>query len=350
MAAAAVSGQKPPNDSACSSRRSSQKGAQPPEDSRNTTRSAGWRSSTPKAISWRAGQHRLEGMGHRVEDQRVEGPVRAERRHRDRTALVHADWDVELLGRPPQGLVGPVGERAAGAGVGPDEAGDEAEIAHGASQLVGRRSRVLQREEGRPEEAARVGGTVGGEPVVVGPSQRHAAGRLLDQREVEADGGIEDGLVDALAVHVGQAGHGVGAAGLRLGQRAEGGRVVEGGARPGQRAQRNGQDLRCADHHVLVAVGVGVDPRPLFVGQAGPGRLGFHHVPVGVDDRAGVRREGRLAHATAVTRQSSRAGSGWRNSAAAFPPATARSSSSGSAPHVSARTRWVSGHEESAWG
>ena len=157
-------------------------------------------------------------------------------------------------------------------------------------------------------------------------------------------------MVDALEVHVGQAGHGVGAAGLRLGQRSEGGRVVEGGAWPGQRTQRDGQDLGAAHHDVLVAVGVGVDMRPLCVGQAGPGRLGFHHVPVRVHDRAGVRREGRLAHATAVTRQSSRAGNGWRNSLAAFPPATARSSSSGSVPHVSARTRWVSGHDESAWG
>ena len=46
------SGQNPPNEPACSSRRSSQNGAQPPEDSKKTTRSPGWRSSTPKAMSW----------------------------------------------------------------------------------------------------------------------------------------------------------------------------------------------------------------------------------------------------------------------------------------------------------
>ena len=47
-----MSGQKPPNDSACSSRRSSQKGAQPPDDSRKSRRRPGWRSRVPNAISW----------------------------------------------------------------------------------------------------------------------------------------------------------------------------------------------------------------------------------------------------------------------------------------------------------
>ena len=102
----------------------------------------------------RAGEHRLEGVGHRVEDQRVEGPVGAESRHRDRAALVHADGDVELFCCPPQGLVGRMGEGATGAGVGPDEAGDEAEFGDRPPQLVGRRSRILQREESSPEEPA----------------------------------------------------------------------------------------------------------------------------------------------------------------------------------------------------
>ena len=47
----AMSGQKPPKDSACSSRRSSQNGAQPPEDSKKRRRSPGWRSSVPNAMS-----------------------------------------------------------------------------------------------------------------------------------------------------------------------------------------------------------------------------------------------------------------------------------------------------------
>ena len=46
-----MSGQKPPNVSACSSRRSSQNGTHPPPDSRKTIRRSGWRSSVPRATS-----------------------------------------------------------------------------------------------------------------------------------------------------------------------------------------------------------------------------------------------------------------------------------------------------------
>ena len=46
-----ISGQNPPKDSACSSRRSNQYGAQPPPDSSHTTFRVGWRSNTPKATS-----------------------------------------------------------------------------------------------------------------------------------------------------------------------------------------------------------------------------------------------------------------------------------------------------------
>ena len=44
-------GQNPPKVSACSSRRSSQKGTHPPPDSRNTMLRLGWRSRVPRAIN-----------------------------------------------------------------------------------------------------------------------------------------------------------------------------------------------------------------------------------------------------------------------------------------------------------
>ena len=75
-----------------------------------------------------AGQHLLERVRHGVQDQRVEGAVGAERRHDHRAALVDADRHIELLGRVPQRVVGAVGQRAAEARVGPDEAGHEAEL------------------------------------------------------------------------------------------------------------------------------------------------------------------------------------------------------------------------------
>ena len=50
-------------------------------------------------------------------------------------------------------VVGAVGQRAPEAGVGPDEAGDEAELGHGPPQLARRRRRVLQRAAWPPRRA-----------------------------------------------------------------------------------------------------------------------------------------------------------------------------------------------------
>ena len=207
----------------------------------------------PEGDELRAGEHRLERVRHGVEDERVERAVRPERRHDHRAALVDADRHVELLGRLPHHVVGAVGERAAEAGVGADEAGDEAELGDGAAELAGRRRRVLQREHGGPEEPARVGGAVAGQPVVVGGGQGHRRRRVLHHREVQPDGRVQHGLVDALAVHVAQPGHRVRSAGLGVGQGAEGRGVVEGGAGTGEGAERHGQDLGVADDDVLVA-------------------------------------------------------------------------------------------------
>ncbi len=309
----------------------------------------------PERDELRAGQHLLERVRHGVEHQRVEGAVRPERGNDHRAALVDPDRDPELLGRVPHGVVGAVRQRPAAAGVGPDEPGDEAQLGHRPSQLAGRRVGVLQGQHRRPEEPPGVGGAVAGQPVVVGGRQRHRGAGVLDGREVQAEGRVQHGLVDALGVHVAQARPRVPPAGQGVGQRAEGGGVVEGGAGPSEVPERDGQDLGVAHHDVLVARRVGADPGPVGIRQARPGHLGLDHVPVGVDHGPGARRERvrpalcRGRHGRGV-RQSSAGGSGWRNRRLALPPATARSSSSGSAPQASVSTRWVSGHEESAWG
>ena len=212
---------------------------------------------------------------------------------------------------------------------------------------------VLQRQQRGTEQPGGVLGTVRGQPVVVVHGQTDGRLGVLDSREVQPDGRVEHGLVDALAVHVGQPGHRVAAAGLGVGQGAERRGVVEGGARAGQRTQRHGQDLGAADGDVFEAGGVCRDHRAVRLGQASPGAERLHRVAVGVDHRPGPGRQRggpvRAAHG-AGRRQSSTGGSGWRKRREALPPATARSSSSGSAPQVAASTAWVSGHEESAWG
>ena len=211
---------------------------------------------------------------------------------------------------------------------------------------------MLQGEHGRPEQAARVGRAVAGEPLVVGGGEGYRGGRVLQQGEIQPDGRVQHGLVDALSVHVVQPGDGVGPARLGVRQRAERRLVVEGGPGTGEVAQRDRQQLGVPDHDVLVAGAVGADAGPVPVGQTGPGRLRLHHMAVGVDDRAGAgwqRRSAAPVHVAAM-RQSSTSGSRWRNRRLALPPATARSSSSGSEPHVAVSTAWVSGHDESACG
>ncbi len=306
----------------------------------------------PEGDQLGAGQHGLEGVGHGVQDQRVEGAVRPEGRHVHRTALVNADGHVELLGGLPHHVVDAVGERAAQAGIGPDEARHQAELVDAAPELARRRHRVLQGEHGRPEEPARVGGAVPGQPLVVGGRQDHGRGGVLEEREVQPDGRVQHRLVDAFAVHVAQPGGRVRPARLGVGQRAERRGVVEARTRTGQVAQRHRQQLGVADHDVLVTGAVGADAGPVPVGQPCPGRLRFDHVTVGVDDRAGARWERTTALPAHVDgmRQSSTSGSRWRKRRLAFPPATARSSSSGSEPHVAASTACVSGHDESACG
>ncbi len=79
--------------------------------------------------------------------------------------------------------------------------------------------------------------------------------------------------------------------------------------------------------------------------------------PVGGDPVAMIEKLAELAVATHSGRRRSAVSASRRDRAgddgtglAAFPAAIARSSSSGSSPHVVRSTPWVSGHEESAWG
>ncbi len=67
----------------------------------------------------------------------------------------------------------------------------------------------------------------------------------------------------------------------------------------------------------------------------------FRHAP---------RAEPAQTPGVVMARQSSSGGRGWRNSRAAFPDASWRSSAGGSPANVAARTAWVSGQVESAWG
>ncbi len=245
----------------------------------------------------RAGEHLLEGVRHRVEDQRVERPVRAERRHGHRAALVDADRHVELLGGVPQRVVGPVRQRAPETGVRPDEAGDEPELGHGPPQLVHGGGRVLQRQHaprrrgGRdPPRSSRPASRCRRRP-----ARRPPRGPRRWRSTARWSGRGPTGRSPRRPCRPGGRA-GSEPPGCASAKRAEGRRVVEGRAGSGQRAERDGQDLGAAHRDVLVAVGVAVIDRPVGLGQLFEGRQRLDHMAVGVDHRPGPRREG-VAHA-----------------------------------------------------
>ena len=147
--------------------------------------------------------------------------------------------------------------------------------------------RILHGQHGCAEQAGGIGGAVPGQPVVVGGSHRGGRRGIGQCPEIEADGGVQDRLIDALGVHVGQTSHRIGASGLRLGQRHVAGRVGEVGAGCCQGAEGNGQDLLVTHRHVLEAMVIPVDGGPVDLRYCVPGCWRLDDVAVGVDHRGG---------------------------------------------------------------
>ncbi len=348
-----MSGQNPPKDSACSSSRSSQNGAQPPEDSRKSSRSPGWRSSVPNAISWAQASIDSNECDTAWRSKGLNGRSAAEGGDDDRAPLMDADGHVELLGRVPHDVVGAVGERTSLAGVGADEAGDETELGSRRDAARGPRRWVLQRNHGRTEEPARLDRAVPGQPVVVGGGEGHRSGGILDDGEIQADR-RDTGPPDRCPRRPCRAGGRPGpihrggrrpGGGRRLGRRRSS-RVGRGcrAARPGPRCRRSPRarspmrPRRC-----------GAGTASGSAAQADSGSTTWPSASTMGPARGGSG--GRPSTVTPVAmRQSLTSGSRCRKSRLALPPATARSSSSGSAPQVAASTRWVSGQDESACG
>ena len=232
-----------------------------------------------------ARQHLLEGVGHGVEHERVEGTVGPEGGDDHRAALVDGDGHGALLGGLPHRLVGAIRQRAPAARVGPYEGGHEPELVTGPAQLGGRGHGVLHRDHGRAEQPRGVGGAVRGQPVVVGAGDGHRGVGIVERPEVQPDRREQHGLVDALGVHVDQPRRRVGPSRVGVVEAEERLGVREARARRGQRAQRHGQDLLAVHHDVLVAVRVARDDGPVRLGDRRPGASGLHHVPVGVHDQ-----------------------------------------------------------------
>ena len=120
-------------------------------------------------------------------------------------ARVDADRDVEALGRLVEREDGRVVEVAAG-----DRAvqgqRDRPELAHGPGRLGHRVVDRRERQRGRRPQPLGVRRAVGGEPVVERTAAGHLEAGVTDRPQPEGERAIEDGDVDALAVHVGEPG------------------------------------------------------------------------------------------------------------------------------------------------
>src|SRR6516164_2268137 len=152
-----------------------------------------------------AGEHHL----HRVRDD-VAGAaaleaVDADRRHAARRTLVEADREIEILGRRPERLVIGMMDHLVVVGVGPNEAAAEAQFLFGKAYLGDREVDRLQWQHRDAEQAIGIGLAIIGEPAVVGAARRSGELGVLNRAGEQAEAWIEEGGVDAVGIHVGDA-------------------------------------------------------------------------------------------------------------------------------------------------
>ena len=133
--------------------------------------------------------------------------VDADLRHAAARALVETDGHVELLHLAPRRARSPgwCSMRPL-YGIGAEEARAHAQLLARVAHLLDGELDRLHRQHGHAEEAVGIGLAVVGEPAVVGAA--HGGGQLglLDRAGEEADARIEERGVDAVQVHVGNAG------------------------------------------------------------------------------------------------------------------------------------------------
>src|SRR5436309_1319406 len=244
------------------------------------------------------GQHHL----HRVRDD-VLGAARfeaidADLRHAAAGALVQADREIQLLDLVPEPIVVGVMEHAPVVGVRPQEARAHAETVARVPHLLDGGIDRLHRQHGDAEETVRVRLAVIGEPAVVRAADGGGERRILDGAGEESDARIEEGGVDAVEVHVGDARVRIEAALAPIDVLH---RLVFDLALPRADRADHAEALLAAEHltldvQALLAIRVAHDPRraiaELGIDVLVPDVDGLEHVTVGVDDVVGSRHGG----------------------------------------------------------
>ena len=122
-----------------------------------------------------------------------------------------------------------------------------------------------------PYSRSRCGGTVAREPVVIGASQHGRRFRIAYPPEAEADRRVEDHGVDAFAVHVGEARHGVAGARTSLLHRHGSDRGPYIGSGLAHLPEPGEEDLLAPHEHVVESVGIGDSGGAVPLGHRRPG-------------------------------------------------------------------------------
>jgi hypothetical protein len=154
-----------------------------------------------------AGQHHFHCVRDDVARAAPFETVDADLRHAAAGAFVETDREIEVLGRRPEQLVHRVVDHlAAAVWVRPDEAALEAQLLRGEAHLGDRQIDRLQGQHRDAEQPVGVGLAVIGEPAVVGAAGRGRQFGILDRAGEEAQRRIEKRGIDAVRIHVGDAG------------------------------------------------------------------------------------------------------------------------------------------------
>src|SRR6516164_10699522 len=152
-----------------------------------------------------AGEHHLHRMGDDVARAAALEAVDANRRHPAAGTFMEADREVEILGRRPERLVIGMVDHLVVVRVRPQKAATEAQFLLGKTHLGDREVDRLHRQHGDTEQTVGIGLAVIGEPAVIGPASRGSELRVMYRAGEQAEARIEEGGVDAVGIHVGDA-------------------------------------------------------------------------------------------------------------------------------------------------
>ena len=122
-------------------------------------------------------------------------------------AFMEADRQIEILRRCPERLViRMMHHLVVVVGVGPQEAGAEAKFLPSKPHLRDRKVYRLHRQHRDAEQTVGIGLAVIGEPAIVGTAGRRRQLGVMDRPGKQAEARIEEHGVDAVGIHIGDAG------------------------------------------------------------------------------------------------------------------------------------------------